>query len=417
MTDAARRVRQIAREAGFDLVRLANAADLDTARERYLDWIRAGRQAEMGWITAERAARSASPAAVLEGALSVIALGMAYWGGHRPADAPNHGRVARYAWGHDYHAAMGNRLRDVAAMLGAEFGGEHRWYVDTGPVMDRAWAQRSGMGWYGKNSNILTERFGSYVLLGEILTTLPLPPDPPLPASCGTCALCETACPTGAIGPSYTVDSRRCISYLTIEHRGPIRRDLRPLMGAWVFGCDVCQDVCPPTMAHYLPTTDSRRSWARTTRAEMAGKPLVETPDGPGPSGPLTAGGTRPSLDLIQLLSLTHHDYLEMFRDASIRRAKVWMLRRNAAVALGNVGTAAAAGPLVAALGDEHPVVRGHAAWALGRLAERLGIDVVGPLRAARDGEQDEEVRAEIDAVLRVTTADGTGAKAPVPSG
>jgi len=401
VTDASRRVREIGRAAGFDLVRIAEAAELNVERARYMAWLRAGRHAEMAWITEERVAKASVPESALKGVRSVIAVGMTCWGGHRPPDRPNHGRVARYAWGRDYHAVMGDRLRDFSQALSDAFGGDHRWYVDTGPVMDRAWAQRSGLGWYGKNSNILTEQFGSYVLLGEVLTTLPLTPDRPLTASCGSCSLCETACPTGAIGPSYSIDSRRCISYLTIEHRGPIPRELRPLIGAWVFGCDVCQDVCPPTMQHFVPDSAAKRAWADGVRAEMAGKPTSAPIEGPGPMGALMEGEVRPQLDLLRLLALTHDEYLAMVRGTSIRRAKCWMLRRNAAIALGNVGTAEAIEPLVRALRtDDHPVVRGHAAWALAAIERRLGIPTREHLKSAAPGEQDATVREEIAAGL-----------------
>ena len=275
--------------------------------------------------------------------------------------------------------------------------------------MDKALAARSGLGWYGKNTNILTERFGSFVLLGEIVTTLPLPPDAPLPRDCGSCRLCVAACPTGALGPDYQIDSRKCISYLTIEHRGPIPRELRPAMGSWVFGCDVCQDVCPPTMEPHLKTQEERRAWLQDVRRHLsegddAGAPgdALSHPSTEPRSGPFFEGGIRPAVDLLWLLAMSHDEYVEAFRGSAIKRAKDWMLRRNAAVALGNLGDPQALPALVHSMeADDHPVVRGHAAWAVGRLADRISLrEGVECLERARDSERNTSVLEEIALAL-----------------
>jgi len=400
----ARRVKQLGREAGFDLVRIASASDMHVERARYLAWIEDGRQAGMSWITAERAQRATSPTTVFPEARAVISVGLSYWGGHRPRSSGTDGKIARYAWGLDYHAVMGDRLERFADALHQEFGEHHRWYVDTGPTMDKAFAARSGLGFYGKNTNVLSEELGSFVLLGEILTSLDLTPDEPLGKDCGSCRLCVRACPTGALGPEYTIDSGRCISYLTIEHRGPIPRELRGAMERWVFGCDICQDVCPPTMEKYLRNPEERRAWAREVRAQLQtgraqGAELGDPPMESRADNPLFAQNVRPHVDLLWLLSLTHEEYLDAFRGTAIRRAKVWMLRRNAAVALGNVGDTACLPALITAMQtDEHPVVRGHAAWALGQIGARLHeFDLDRHLLGALQRENDSAVRDEIE--------------------
>jgi epoxyqueuosine reductase len=409
----AQKVKRLGRDLGFDLVRITEATQLHAERIRYLNWIEQGRQGAMHWITPEHATRSSDPSAVLPRARSVVCVGLAYWAGARPKEGANRGKIARYAWGRDYHTVIEDKLRRMAEILSTDLGGEHRWYVDTGPLMDKALAARSGLGWYGRNTNILTEPFGSFVLLGEIVTTLCLEPDSSLHRDCGACKLCVVGCPTGALGGDYTIDSRKCISYLTIEHRGAIPRELRPAIAGWVFGCDICQDICPPTMRPYLKTPAQRRAWAGETRRYVAHgavsqsdadlEPVAQRMSERESSNPLFSTGTRASVDLLWLLELTHDEYLAAFSGTAIRRAKVWMLRRNAAVALGNVGDQGAVEPLIRAMQtDEHAVVRGHAAWALGRLGRRLCIrDVVERLRAALEAEQDAEVRQEIEEALR----------------
>jgi epoxyqueuosine reductase len=273
--------------------------------------------------------------------------------------------------------------------------------------MDKALAARSGLGWYGKNTNILTERFGSFVLLGEILTTLELEPDEPLRRDCGACRLCVVACPTGALGPDYSIDSRKCISYLTIEHRGPIPRELRSLMGAWVFGCDICQDVCPPTIEPYIADDRDRDAWTSSVKRFVA-RDAGEVGSGFGrlePSSaddPLSSRSARRDVDLYWLLCLTQNQYVEAFRGSAMKRAKAWMLRRNAAVALGNTGDADAIDPLAQAMAsDQEPIVRGHAAWALGHLGLRLRLDASAVLHRRERVENDESVLDEIRAAVR----------------
>jgi epoxyqueuosine reductase len=423
VTSAGRdRVVSLVRESGFDLVRIAPAQPLHREKARYLRWVEAGRQGEMRWITPEWVERAADPQATVPEARSVVCVGLAYRAVERAAVPRSHGLIARYAWGADYHAVIGEMLERAAGRLTSEFGGAHRWYVDAGATMDKALAARAGLGWYGKNTNILTEEFGSYVLLGEIITTLDIEPDLPLGRDCGSCRLCMVACPTGALGPDYSIDSRRCISYLTIEHRGPIPLELRPLMGAWIFGCDICQDVCPPSNRPYLASEAEKAAWRASLRQAVNAGSVPAATQGPGDAhndlpgsdgggalppvgGTLLTGEVRQSVDLVALLRLTHSEYLEMFRGTSVRRAKVWMLRRNAAVALGNVGTEDALIALEEALrGDDSAIVRGHAAWAIGRIGERLHADVHERLQPALRGEADPSVVAEIEQALATTS-------------
>lgn len=377
----AKRIKYLAKQVGFDLCRITSATPLHTERAQYLQWLADGRQAGMQWMTPERAGRSADVATALPGAASVICVGMQYWSGWRQPTGELAGQVARYAWGADYHTVLGDRLDQLVSALRAGFGGDHRWFVDTGPMMDKALAARSGLGWYGKNTNILTEEFGSFVLLGELITTLELSPDEVLRKDCGSCRLCAVACPTGALGPDYQIDANKCISYLTIEHRDAIPVELRPAVGTWVFGCDICQDVCPPTMKPYLSSKALRTQWVNEVRHVLS-KSLAPSADSaqthasdsvkPVAMGPLFPAGTTQSLDLLQLLRLSHDQYLQSFRGTAIRRAKVWMLRRNAAIALGNSGDAKCVTALAQSLQhDEHPIVRGHAAWALGQIGLR----------------------------------------------
>lgn len=410
-------VKRLGREVGFDLVRIGPAGDMHRERSRYLEWIADGRQAGMRWITPDRAVRASSPGTLLPDAQAVISLGLAYGSGLRPRAPAGTGHIARYAWGEDYHRVLGDMLKEYRTRLATHFGGEYRWYVDTGPAMDKAFAQRSGLGWYGKNTNILTQQFGSYVLLGEVITTLALRPDPALNRDCGSCSLCMAACPTGALGPDYTIDSRKCISYLTIEHRGPIPLELRPVIGRWVFGCDICQDVCPPTNAPYLGSAAERRRWAAEARRavanarsrpgpdEAAGDVEQEAPEGERRYRTrLYAENVRTDVDLKWLLRLSHDEYVNTFRGSSIRRAKVWMLRRNAAVALGNTAGADAMPALwTAMLHDAEPAVRGHAAWAIAQIARREKLDITDELSAALPKEADETVRVEIDAALSLS--------------
>lgn len=307
----------------------------------YQDWLARGYAGDMAYLARPDAiTRRANPRNVLTETRSVLVVAASYAGAPHPALPPLHGRVSRYAWGADYHQWL---LRDLETLIQrlAETRGPFpaRCYVDTGPIMERAWAQAAGLGWIGKNTNLIHPRLGSYLFLGVALLGIELEPTPPpdLP-HCGTCTRCLDACPTGALVAPGVLDARRCIAYLTVEHRDAIPAELRPLLGDRVFGCDTCQEVCP---------------WNR--------KPLAAYVDVPAPP---TA-----TLDLPSLLTLTEAEFRARFRHTPFWRATWRGLARHAAVVLGNRQDPAAHLALSQAA-SVHPdaLVREHAAWALTQL-------------------------------------------------
>jgi len=359
---------------GFDLVGMTTAEPFGEAGAAYRQWIDAGMQAGMAYLAA-RADRVAQPQQVKPSARSIIAVGMNYYAGEPapPQDGVLRGRIARYAWGDDYHLVMWKRLRALCASLKTRGATLAHYYVDTGPMLDRAIAQRAGLGWCGRHSCLITKPFGTWVVLGEVLTDLALHPDPPASGDCGYCEAClrgDEACPTGAIVASGVIDSRKCISYWTIEHRGWIPRDVRPTLQDMIFGCDICQEACP-----------FNRLARPTVHHEFQPRPDI----GPYP-------------ELLPLLNIDENDYQQRFRRSPIKRAKRGGLRRNVAVALGNLGDERAVPELIRAMGDpDDPIVRGHAAWALGRIG---GETARAALLAAGGREQDDAVREEIDEAL-----------------
>ncbi|HVR10995.1 MAG TPA: tRNA epoxyqueuosine(34) reductase QueG [Thermoanaerobaculia bacterium] len=356
--------------AGFDR---AGVATLEAAAtgEAFVRWLARGDLAGMGYLERRLLARL-QPATVLAGARSALCVALQYHplAGEREPGGDLWPHVARYARGRDYHDVMGERLRALAARIAAAFpGAGTRPYVDTGPVLERELAARAGLGAVGKNTNLLHRQGGSWFLLGELFLTLELAPDAPVADLCGRCTRCLDACPTGALPEPYRLDSRRCISYWTIEHRGELPAAARELVGDWVFGCDVCQEVCP---------------WNH--KAAGADHPELELPQ------------DRGALDLVGLLLLDRDGYVARFRGSPMKRAKQEGLQRNAAVAMGNRGDRRYVPALAAALGGAgSAVVRGHAAWALGRLG---GEAAHAALAAALAGEADGRVRSEIEAAL-----------------
>jgi epoxyqueuosine reductase len=363
-------VKNRAQALGFDLVGIARAQPLTEHEERLRTWLARGMQGSMAYV-AGHAERALDPTRAWPGVRSVIVVGLAYrWDAPEPDEDRPRGRVSCYAWGEDYHRVVERKLRQLCRDLLSHGARLARPYVDTGPTLDRAWAQRAGIGWFGKNTMIITRTgHGSYVFLGEVFTDLELEPDPPARGSCGSCRICLDRCPTGAIVAPYVVDARRCISYLTIEHRGWIPRPLRPLIGTWVFGCDICQEVCPHNVLVQ-----------KGLHPEFAPRRDVACPD------------------LVELLHLDEETYRERFRASAIRRAKRQGLRRNAAVALGNLRDPRAVPALIRALEDEDPIVRGHAAWALGRIG---GEEAQRALRVRLGSEPDPVVRGEIAEALQ----------------
>jgi epoxyqueuosine reductase len=350
---------------GFDLVGITSAAPLAYAG-RYRDWVARGLAGAMDYMSRDVDKRG-DPTQVLPGARSVIVVGMNYQTEPAvPAEVQGRGWISRYAWGEDYHTVLGRQLEALVAAI-RELAGttvRARWYVDTGPILERELAWRAGIGWPGKNTNLINRRLGSWLFLGAVLVDLELACDTPATAHCGSCTRCLAACPTGALIAPGVLDARRCISYLTVELRGPIPRELRPLMGTHIFGCDICQAVCP--WNRKAPATVEPAFWPR-------------------------AGYAAP--ELLPLLGLSEEEFRVRFRGSPIRRAKRRGFLRNVAVALGNLRDPRAIPALAAALHDPEPLIRGHAAWALGRIGGTGAREV---LRAALTAERDVDVRQEL---------------------
>ena len=367
-----------AKEIGFDLVGVTTAEPFAQAEAVFQTRARDGLLANWHYPPAI-VERNCRPHDVLPGAKSIVCTATSYLTAHEPYD-PNasglRGFVSSHAWGRDYHRVIGNRLRALADYIVTEFpGAQCLPCVDTGPMVDRAAAVRAGIGWFGKNANVLTREFGSWVLLGELITTLELPPDRPLVKNCGQCVECVAMCPTGAIGPSGQVDARRCISDLT-QLKSPIPRELRPAIGNRLWGCDDCQTVCP---------VNERKAIAGRSRSGKVFEPLPHI-------------GT--AVDLPSVLRMTKSQFRSWFGPTSMAWRGKAVLQRNAAVALGNSRDPGALEPLLEALEDRKPLVRGHAAWALGRLVCSLGAyseRALSGLQLLVEREQDPWVRQEAE--------------------
>jgi len=365
----------IARELGFARVAIV-PVEPPRRHALYESWLAEGRAGEMAYLsTPEHLAGRADLRSLLAGARSLIVVALAYDRADPvPGDRLLRGKIARYARGEDYHLVMRDRLVALADRLRDELGCvvATRPCVDSAPIHEREWAERGGLGFVAKNTMVIAPGVGSYVVLGELLVDCELavtaPPlhDVPKPR-CGSCRACLDACPTRAFVDAYVLDARRCISYLTIEHAGPIPRELRPAIGTWVFGCDICQEVCPFNAG--------------------AGEP-------PDPAlAPRSLEHALP--DLIALAGIGANQLRGRVRRTALRRIPRAMLLRNVAVALGNTGDARALPPLIDLLSAREPIVRGHAAWALGRLGARA------PLEAACSRETDPDVVDEISEALR----------------
>lgn len=371
-----------AKDIGFDLVGVTTAAPFATAEHAFK--ARVGEGLLANWHYPDSSIeRNCRPDEALPGARSIICTATSYLTESEPYDpnAPGlRGAVSSHAWGRDYHRTIGARLRVLGDFICAEFPGTRCLpCVDTGPMVDRAAAVRAGIGWFGKNANVLTREFGSWVLLGELLTTLELPPDEPLAKSCGQCVECIARCPTGAIGADGRIDGRRCISDLT-QLKTPIPRDLRRSIGNRFWGCDDCQTVCP---------VNQRKELAARSKAREEFKPLPHI-------------GT--AVDLPAVLRMTKSQFRAWFGPTSMAWRGKAVLQRNAAVALGNSRDPAAVPPLIEALLDRKPLVRGHAAWALGQLAQTCTGETLDRARMALEAllvaESDRWVREETEQAL-----------------
>jgi len=337
-------IRQRARELGFDDCRFTPAAAPRTG-DKLADWLAQGAHGEMAWLE-RNAPKRRDPQLVLPGARTVITLAVNY-GGPNPKPetwGPNSGTIARYAQHADYHDVLANPLRELARFVAELSGADMRslWYVDTGPILEREFAQRSGIGFVGKHTNVISRRFGNWILIAEILTLLDLEPDEPEKNHCGKCTRCITACPTNAITAPFRLDARLCISYLTIELKGPIPVELRPAIGNRIFGCDDCLAACP---------------WNRFAR-----------------EGKLMRQHARATLNtpgLLELLALDDAQFKASFAGTPILRAKRRGLLRNVCVALGNVAGQEALPALERAAEDPEPLIAEHARWAMGEIQRR----------------------------------------------
>jgi epoxyqueuosine reductase len=349
------RLKEQARGLGFSLVGVATVEPSDHL-DLYRIWVGDGKHGEMAYLAREDAvARRADLRQTMPAVRSAVVVGHEYFQADSPgvpAD-PARGVIARYARGQDYHGAIKKLLLELRGWIEASVEGpvEGRVYVDTGPILEREMALRAGIGWFGKNTMLIHPKRGSYFFLGLLLLDLELDADAPFQEDhCGTCRSCLDACPTGALlgrdaSGAPVMDAPRCISYLTIEHRGPIPVELRALMGNRVYGCDICQEVCPWNERFVQPAEDE----VYRTRDGLDGPSLV---------------------DLAQrLLGLDESEFRALFRESSITRAKRAGLLRNVCVALGNWGAREAIPILARALADKEALVRGHAAWALGRVS------------------------------------------------
>jgi len=348
---AAEWIREQAHALGFNHVGLI-PAEPSPRLDAYLRWIEAGMHSELGYMArADRVARRRDLNVILPGVQSMILVGLDYSASALPVEQlrdPARGRIAAYAWGLDYHEMMLPRLEALADWLRSHSPRDNvqcRAYVDTGAILERSHAQRAGMGFIGKNTMLIQPRRGSYFFLGELLIdeTLDEYDRPGRESLCGTCTRCQSACPTHAFPAPYVLDARRCISYLTIEHKGAIDPALRPQMGNWIYGCDICQEVCPFT--RFAPTT-----------AEIVFQP---------------ASLDRAAPPLLDLLRMDDADFLKRFAGSPVERIKRDRLVRNACIAAGNWGDPAALPALRDLMADRSPLVRDHAEWAIQKIEAR----------------------------------------------
>lgn len=306
METAAERIKAKARQLGFTSVGMARAEPLAAEADHLGQWLGRGYHGTMHWMARDDGKRT-DPAMIVPGARSIIALALNYYTSIKHSADPETGKISRYAWGDDYHDILLEKLEQLWTWIRSNFpAAQGKYYVDTGPVMEKAWAQRAGIGWIGKHTNVITRVSGSWVFLSEIITTLELDPDPPAADHCGTCTLCIDACPTGAIVGPYVLDSTRCISYLTIEHRGRIDDPIAEHFDRWIYGCDVCQDVCPWNNKFSVVTEEHRfqpRAWNVAPRLQ-------------------------------DWVSMDETGFSEQFRGSPVRRTKFEGLMRNIFIVL-----------------------------------------------------------------------------------
>jgi epoxyqueuosine reductase len=328
-----------ARETGFDSCRIAACKSPAHAIE-FREWLRETAHGEMSYM--ERAEeKRCDPQKILPGARSIVVLALNYFQGDAAHTGAITGRIARYAWGEDYHNVIVNKLSKLDAFL-RSFGGRQKCYVDTGPVLERDHAAQAGIGWHGKSTMLIDQHLGTWFFLAEMLTTLELPADEPVPNRCGTCQRCITACPTRAITAPHRLDARRCISYLTIELKGSIPLELRPLIGDRIFGCDDCLNACP---------------WNRFARESR--------------EAAFSARRSTTGMSLREYLQLNDAEFRTLFKDSPIKRIKRRGFLRNVCVALGNAGDTSDIPSLERAARDSEPLIAEHARWAIDQIRNR----------------------------------------------
>jgi epoxyqueuosine reductase len=336
------RLVSFARQIGFDSCRVAACSAPSHAAE-FSEWLSVGAHGEMNYMQRGEKKRC-DPETVLPGGRSIVVLALNYFQGKMPNTGAARGAIARYAWGDDYHSVIGAKLDKIDKFL-REFGGEQKCYVDTGPILERDHAAQAGIGWHGKSTMLIDQRLGTWFFLAEVLTTLELPPDEPVPDRCGTCERCINACPTGAITAPHRLDARRCISYLTIELKGSIPLELRPLIGDRIFGCDDCLEACP---------------WNRFAQESR--------------ESAFAARRSTTGMSLREYLDLNEAEFRALFKRSPIKRIKRRGFLRNVCVALGNVGEVSDIPALERAAADPEPLIAEHAAWAIEQIEIRNGI-------------------------------------------
>jgi epoxyqueuosine reductase len=372
-------IKEAAQRLGFELVGISPMRPAPH-EQSFAQWLREGLAGNLDYMQRTESLRR-DPRELVPWAVSIISVGMNYYSGYsRPVESSeSRGWISRYAWGDDYHNVMKGKLEALLESIGQFRDGsiQGKVFVDSGPVLERDFAGIAGLGWIGKNTHLISPKKGSWFFLGELFVDLPLAYDRPIRDRCGRCDLCLKACPTGAFVGPYVLDARRCISYLTIELKDWMPRSLRPLVGNHIFGCDICQEVCPYNVKA-LPT------------AEIAFQPR--------------SGLHAP--ELIAFLSLSEAEFRQRFRASPILRAKRRGFLRNVAVALGNLKALDAVPALIRSLDDEESVVRGHVAWALGQIGAQTALDPLHRrLRAENDANVQEELREAIG-ILSGASAD-----------
>lgn len=342
--DLRRRLISFARQIGFDSCRVATCSSPPHTQE-FLNWLRDAAHGEMSYM-ARGGEKRCDPHKVLPDAKSIVVLALNYFQGGTGSDGEPaaKGRIARYAWGDDYHDLIDKKLRKIDEFL-RQFGGQQKCYVDTGPVLERDYAAEAGVGWHGKSTMLIDRQLGTWFFLAVVLTTIELSPDEPVPDRCGTCERCIKACPTGAITAPHRLDARRCISYLTIELKGSIPLEFRSLIGDRIFGCDDCLDACP---------------WNRFAKISREAAFSVR---------PSTMG-----MLLRDYLVLNDHEFHLHFRKSPIKRIKRRGFLRNVCVALGNVGNRFDLPALERAAVDPEPLIAEHAQWAIEQISSREAI-------------------------------------------